>query len=110
MIAKGLVKVKILPSSTRPSKRRHIRLNFITVPLASVLILLACGAIDGSVLKRGIIGADGVKPLNIMALFISLVRGHGIGVIQTLTAYAGVYVYISGFHRSTQVLRLLGCA
>ncbi len=31
-------------------------------------------AINGAVLKRGIIGADGVEPISIMALFISLVR------------------------------------
>ncbi|GBE80853.1 hypothetical protein SCP_0305730 [Sparassis crispa] len=30
------------------------------------------GAIDGTVIREGIVGANGVKPLNIMALFISL--------------------------------------
>ncbi|EED85293.1 predicted protein, partial [Postia placenta Mad-698-R] len=47
-------------------------LNFITVPLLSVLILLATGAINGTVIRDGIVGANGVKPLDIMALFISL--------------------------------------
>lgn len=73
-ITKLLVRMRITSPSTRPYRRRHIYLNFITVPLSAVLILLACGAIDGTVLQRGIIGADGVKPINIMALFISLVR------------------------------------
>ncbi|EKM53631.1 uncharacterized protein PHACADRAFT_260089 [Phanerochaete carnosa HHB-10118-sp] len=68
-----LVNRKVVPPRTRGPKRYHIYLNFITVPLFCVLILLACKAIDGIVLKRGIIGADGVKPINIMALFISLV-------------------------------------
>ena len=48
-------------------------MNYITVPLFAVLLLLATRSIDGTVIKRGIVGADGVKPLNIMALFISLV-------------------------------------
>ena len=43
--------------------------------MISVMILLAVKAINGTVLKRGIIGADGVEPISIMALFISLVRG-----------------------------------
>jgi len=43
--------------------------------MISVLLLLAAKAINGTVLKRGIIGADGVEPISIMALFISLVRG-----------------------------------
>jgi hypothetical protein len=41
----------------------------------AVLLLLATRAINSSVLRRGILGADGVQPINIMALFISLVRG-----------------------------------
>ncbi|EED82647.1 predicted protein, partial [Postia placenta Mad-698-R] len=50
----------------------YLHLNFITVPLLSVLILLATGAINGTVIRDGIVGANGVKPLDIMALFISL--------------------------------------
>lgn len=68
-----LVRYKVIPPRSRPSRRHHVHLNFITVPLVAVLILLASRAIDGTVLKRGIVGADGVKPINIMALFISLV-------------------------------------
>ncbi|GJE94670.1 hypothetical protein PsYK624_108410 [Phanerochaete sordida] len=67
-----LVKHRIIPPRMRGPRRFQIHLNFITVPLTCVLILLACKAIDGEVLKRGILGADGVKPINIMALFISL--------------------------------------
>ncbi|KIP03230.1 hypothetical protein PHLGIDRAFT_497949 [Phlebiopsis gigantea 11061_1 CR5-6] len=67
-----LVNYKIMPSRSRPYKTLHLHFNFITVPLAAVLILLASKAIDGTVVKSGIVGADGVKPINIMALFISL--------------------------------------
>ncbi|EPT02440.1 hypothetical protein FOMPIDRAFT_1029292 [Fomitopsis schrenkii] len=42
------------------------------LPLISVLVLLATGAIDGAVIRDGIVGANGVQPLDIMALFISL--------------------------------------
>lgn len=52
-------------------------MNFLSGPMVSVLLLLAVKAINGAVLKHGIIGADGVEPINIMALFISLVRGQG---------------------------------
>jgi hypothetical protein len=48
--------------------------NFLTGPVFAVLLLLATGAIDGAVLKYGILGTNGVQPLSIMALFISLVR------------------------------------
>jgi hypothetical protein len=56
------------------AKRAHIHVSLNTAPLAGVLLLLATGAIGGTEVRRGIVGADGVKPLDIMALFISLVR------------------------------------
>ncbi|KAI0077187.1 hypothetical protein K474DRAFT_1596497 [Panus rudis PR-1116 ss-1] len=60
------------PNADRLKRRYHVPVNFVTMPLVSVLILLAAGAIDGTTVRRGIVGADGVKPLDIMALFISL--------------------------------------
>ena len=56
------------------SRKHHLHLNFITVPLLSVLILLAAGVFTGQTVRDGIVGSDGIQPLNIMALFISLVR------------------------------------
>jgi hypothetical protein len=44
--------------------------------MIAVLFLLATKAINGAVLKHGILGTDGIQPINIMALFISLVRAH----------------------------------
>ena len=52
-------------------------MNYLTGPMTSVLLLLAVKAINGAVLKHGIVGADGIEPISIMALFISLVRGRG---------------------------------
>ena len=40
----------------------------------AVVLLLATGAINGVVLRHGILGANGIEPLSIMGLFISLVR------------------------------------
>ncbi|TFK86673.1 hypothetical protein K466DRAFT_523769 [Polyporus arcularius HHB13444] len=67
-----LVLLRIVPDSHTPLKTRHVHLNFITVPLASVLLLLAAGVFDGKTLRDGIVGTSGIQPLNIMALFISL--------------------------------------
>ncbi|KAH9856734.1 hypothetical protein C2E23DRAFT_900749 [Lenzites betulinus] len=69
-----LTLVRILPERHRqaPLKPRYIPLNFITVPLISVLLLLAVGVFDKGTVHDGIVGTGGVSPLNIMALFISL--------------------------------------
>ena len=71
------VKFRIFPRTSEPLRRPYISVNFLTGPMISVLLLLAVKTIDGAVLEHGIIGADGVEPISIMALFISLVRGRG---------------------------------
>ena len=75
----ALAVLRILPPAhahaAPPKPRPHVRLNFITVPLLSVLVLLSAGAFDGRTLRDGIVGTRGIQPLNIMALFLSLVRG-----------------------------------
>jgi hypothetical protein len=70
-----LVKLRIFPRTSEPLRRQYLLVNFLSGLMVSVVLLLAVKAINGTVLKRGIIGADGVKPISIMALFISLVRG-----------------------------------
>jgi hypothetical protein len=75
-----LVKFRIFPRTSEPLRRPYLSVNFLSGPMVSVLLLLAVKAINGAVLKHGIIGANGVQPLNIMALFISLVRGQGLFV------------------------------
>ncbi|KAH9949284.1 hypothetical protein B0H21DRAFT_786976 [Amylocystis lapponica] len=68
-----LIFCRVLPRrSGPPPKAKHIHLDFITVPLFSVILLLITGAINGAVVRDGIVGANGVKPLDIMALFLSL--------------------------------------
>ena len=69
-----LVSLRIAPNKHTALKTRHVHLNFITVPLLSVLVLLASGVFTGRTVRDGIVGTSGIQPLNIMALFISLVR------------------------------------
>jgi hypothetical protein len=70
-----LVKCRItLPRTSQPLRRRYLTVNFLSAPIMAILLLLATQAIDSGVLRRGILGSDGVRPINIMALFVSLVR------------------------------------
>ncbi|KAA1476467.1 hypothetical protein DENSPDRAFT_853693 [Dentipellis sp. KUC8613] len=69
---KLLVLCRVIQPRLEPLRRKSVKFNFLTVPLIAVLFLLAVRAIDGTDVRRGILGADGVKPINIMALFISL--------------------------------------
>jgi len=67
-----LVKFRVVPHTSESPRRSYLPINFITGPIISVLCLLAASSIDGAVLRRGILGADGVQPISIMMLFISL--------------------------------------
>ena len=74
-IRDALVKCRILPRTSEYLRRQYLPVNFLSAPIMAVLLLLATQAINSGVLRRGILGSDGVQPINIMALFISLVRG-----------------------------------
>ncbi|KAI0359203.1 hypothetical protein OH77DRAFT_1010853 [Trametes cingulata] len=69
-----LTRCRILAPQHSPhaAKPAYLPLNYITVPLVSVLLLLAAGVFDGGTVRDGVVGTNGVQPLNIMALFISL--------------------------------------
>jgi hypothetical protein len=54
-------------------ERVHFNLGLTTAPVIGVLLLLASTSIGGQVLRNGIVGIQGVKPYDIMTLFISLV-------------------------------------
>ncbi|KAH9072769.1 hypothetical protein EDB83DRAFT_2358973 [Lactarius deliciosus] len=68
----ALVKCRAIPRTSEPPRRRYLYVNYLSVPTIAVLLLLATKAIDATVLRHGILGADGIQPINIMALFISL--------------------------------------
>ena len=72
-LAKFLAEKRVIEPRKSSYRRSYPRLDFTTVPLFAVLLLLATKCIDGNDLRRGIVGDGGVKPLSIMALFISLV-------------------------------------
>ena len=74
----SVVKFRIFPRTSEPLRRAYLPVNSLSGPLLVVLLLLATRAINGVVLRYGILGANGVQPLNIMALFISLVRGQSV--------------------------------
>lgn len=59
--------------SVSSNRRFYLYLDHRTVPPAVVLIFLAAGVLDTSDVQAGILGANGIKPIDIMALFLSLV-------------------------------------
>ena len=52
----------------------RLPIDFVTLPPAVVLLLLAMGVLRPEDIRTGITGSGGVRPLDIMALFLSLVR------------------------------------
>ncbi|KDE03406.1 hypothetical protein MVLG_06122 [Microbotryum lychnidis-dioicae p1A1 Lamole] len=58
------------PSSE--GQRWSIPIDLRTAPVAGVILLLLTTTIDGSVLRKGIVGEDGVRPYDVLVLFISL--------------------------------------
>jgi hypothetical protein len=56
--------------------RLRIPLDLRTAPVAGVVLLLITRTIDGSVLCQGIVGEEGVRPYDVLVLFISLVSSH----------------------------------
>jgi hypothetical protein len=72
-LAKFLAEKELIRPRKSSYRRRYLKIDFTTVPLFAVLLLLATKCIDGHDLRLGIVGEGGVKPLSIMALFISLV-------------------------------------
>ena len=66
---------KLFPRLRKDHDRRlHFPVNFVSAPVFGVFFLWAAQCIDGTIVRNGIVGIEGIKPLDIMALFISLVR------------------------------------
>ena len=55
------------------NKRLKLVLDLRTAPVVGCIFLLATTVIDGSVVRLGIVGEDGVRPYDVLVLFISLV-------------------------------------
>jgi len=62
-----------LAKETGPARRMYSKLGLETAPVIGVLLLLASTCIPGSVVRDGIVGSEGVRPYDIMTLFLSFV-------------------------------------
>lgn len=51
----------------------YFKLGLETAPVLGCLLLLASTCVPGSVIRDGIVGSEGVRPYDIMTLFISFV-------------------------------------
>ena len=77
------LKNRFLPSTTsvdneksegaEKRRRMYFKLGLETAPVIGVLVLLASTCIPGSVVRDGIVGSEGVRPYDIMTLFLSFV-------------------------------------
>ncbi|KAG9086772.1 hypothetical protein FRC06_002879 [Ceratobasidium sp. 370] len=54
------------------NRRLYFPVNYVSAPVFGVFFLWAAQCIDGNIVRNGIVGTEGIKPLDIMALFISL--------------------------------------
>jgi hypothetical protein len=76
LLYKTFVALRICDYSDEPQGRWHVWLSLETAPFIGVLLLLATTTIDGSVIGHGIAGENGIRPYNVLALFIILVRRY----------------------------------
>lgn len=60
------------PNSDK-GERWYLPVDLVTAPVTAVILLLATKSIDGSVVARGIVGADGVIPYDVLIMFMCLV-------------------------------------
>lgn len=58
--------------SIRRFPRVHIPINLTTAPIIAIALLWAGQCLGPSMIRDGIVGTDGIKPYNILLLFISL--------------------------------------
>lgn len=66
-------------SGLGPKRKTYFTLGLATAPVIGVLILLASTCIPPSVVRRGIVGDGGVRPYDIMTLFLSFVSCRSTG-------------------------------
>lgn len=93
-------------------ERLHFNLGLTTAPVIGVILLLASTSIGGKVLRNGIVGIQGVKPYDIMTLFISLVSVlpllSRVVIGSDIPANVGVHLNLVGLHWPLAVPRFLG--
>ncbi|KAJ1019859.1 hypothetical protein NDA13_006082 [Ustilago tritici] len=52
----------------------YVTIDHVSEPLISVFVLLATTTIGSEQVRQGIVGEDGIKPYEVLALFISLIK------------------------------------
>jgi hypothetical protein len=84
----------------------YFKLGLETAPVIGCLILLASTCIPGSVIRDGIVGSEGVRPYDIMTLFLSFVsllpscirslfpHIHSSSVIQLSLSLLSLFIYL----------------
>jgi Na+/H+ antiporter NhaD/arsenite permease-like protein len=56
----------------RPISIGRVPVNFLTAPIVIIAILWAAGCLGPKEIRDGIVGTEGIKPYNILLLFLSL--------------------------------------
>lgn len=98
------------PSGSGTKERMHFKLGLETAPVIGVLLLLAGTCIPGSVLADGIVGSEGVRPYDIMTLFISFVSPicrSGLGTDRR-KLILGLHIHLTGLYWCPTVSRPFG--
>ena len=78
------------PEEKDKGSRMHFKLGLETAPVIGVLLLLASTCIPGSVVRDGIVGSEGVRPYDIMTLFLSFVSSVLQPSLFAFTLFAGM--------------------
>jgi hypothetical protein len=104
--------VSSTPVSDGASRERmHFKLGLETAPVIGVLVLLAGTCIPGSVLADGIVGSEGVRPYDIMTLFLSFVSSSFARLVHTYARsllIPGIHINLARLYWSTPVPRPFG--
>ena len=108
-LAGFLAEKKVIKPRKASCRRRYFPVDFKTIPVFAVLLLLATRCIDRHDLRLGIIGDGGVQPPSIMALFLSLVTNTPpMSAVESLTRPTGLHDNFPRRRRAVQVSRVLG--
>ena len=84
----------IAPNRHTPLKTRHVLLNFIIVPLLSVLSLLVSGVFTGRTVQDGIVGTSGIRPLRtspsalLLFAFLMFILVQGLSTLDWVELFA----------------------
>jgi hypothetical protein len=73
LVGMGLRTSEDVDNGPSQDRRIHFTLGLEVAPVAGFLLLLASTCIPGHVVRSGIVGSEGVRPYDIMSLFLAFV-------------------------------------